>query len=168
MSTPTDSLRVAEIASMDKDDKHLENSAIETRNKKKEKLRRVLASSPQPSPQPPSDDESLITVSSKGSQKNKNSPASALLSGLKKIFSPVLKATKCSALDDTDETREERIKRLRKDPELEIQMEVGEVFSLSNSDEILQLEAESEYIPLTLFTTKGREVLSDRLHDVRQ
>ena len=27
---------------------------------------------------------------------------------------------------------------------------------------------EKEYIPLTLFTLKGREVLSDRIHDVHQ
>ncbi len=47
-------------------------------------------------------------------------------------------------------------------------MIVGDVFNLEYSDEILELEAEREYIPLTLFTVHGREVLHDRLHDVRR
>ena len=49
---------------MEKDDKILENVAIEIRNRKKGKICLTLASGPQPPTQPPSDDESLIMVSS--------------------------------------------------------------------------------------------------------
>ena len=157
---------------MDKDDKILENAAIKIRNRKKGKIRLTLSSGPQPSTQPPSDDESLIMVSSTHSKSGKSakaSPSAAFMNKLKNVFSPIFKNSKHSAQDDTaDESHEQCLKRLRQDAELEIDMAVGDVFIPVHSDEILELEAEREYIPLTLFTPDGTTVLSDHLHDIRQ
>ena len=167
--THLDPARKKLIDAMDKDDKSLENSAIEIRNKKREKRRRdlasLLATNPGATQVPISDDESLITVSS-GHGKQR-SPGSSFVNGLKKIFSPILRVAKRSN-DDPDESRDDRLKRLRGDFEPEVDMIVGDVFNLEYSDEILELEAEREYIPLTLFTVHGREALHDRLHDVRR
>ena len=155
---------IRQILSMDKDDKRLENAAIEIRNKQHDKRRKAIMPFSHATLSDISADESFITVST---DRNKRSPGAAIVSGLKKLLSPILRASKRSG-DDTEESRADQIKRLCREFDQEIDMAVGEVFSLDYSDEILELEAEREYIPLTLFTVKGHDILHDRLHDVRQ
>ena len=160
----TDPLCIRQILLMDKDDKRLEDAAIEIRNKQRDKHRKAITPFSHATLSDISADESLITVST---DRNKRLPGVAIVSGLKKLLSPILRASKRSG-DDMEESRADWIKRLRGEFDQEIDMAVGEVFSLDYSDEILKLEAEREYIPLTLFTVKGRNILHDRLHDVRR
>ena len=161
--THTDLLCIRQILLMDTDDKRLENAAIEIRNKQRDKRRKAITPHSSVTLSDISDDESFITVST---DQNKRSPGAAIVSGLKKLLSPILRASKCSG-DDAEASWADWIKRLHGEFDQEIDMAVGEVFSLDYSNEILELEAEREYIPLTLFTVQGCDTLHDCLHDVQ-
>ncbi len=169
--------RVAEISLLDVEEKGIENMFILARNRKKSKVRAKRLTDPEVAE--PSDDESVITVASRPGTPPSTPPRTPLPTlqdtALASLGSAIQSLSPRSLIQsilgkralDAEESREERIKRLKMASAPEIKRAPGQVLILPHKTELLELEVAGMYMPLTLFTRTGELILADHLDDVR-
>ncbi|KAJ8473852.1 hypothetical protein ONZ45_g16147 [Pleurotus djamor] len=168
--THADPERMAVIAAMSIEQKVDENILISARNTIRDRIRARSQDDGDVS-----DNESLISIPDIPDRDDtppppprpETPPATDLWRSVLKAVSPTSLLSLLGSKRPSDLSYEERVKRLKTASVPEVSCAPGQVMVLPYCVEILELEANRSYVPLSLFTRHGQLVLADKLHQVR-